>query len=96
MFDSDLFAAVAVHAMHIAEDYAGIVKRAARKTPIAIYIGDRDPLVPLAGVRRTRALLEREGFPVQYQELKGHDHNYGALAEQINADVWKFFQKYRL
>jgi poly(3-hydroxybutyrate) depolymerase len=96
MFDSDLFAAVAVHAMHIAEDYAGIVKRARRKTPIAIFIGDRDPLVPLAGVRRTRDLLEREGFPVQYQELKGHDHNYGSMAEQINADAWKFFQKYKL
>jgi poly(3-hydroxybutyrate) depolymerase len=96
MFDSDLFAAVAVHAMHIEERYSGIVTRATRKTPIAIYIGDRDPLVPLAGVRRTRDLLVREGFPVQYHELKDHDHNYGALAEQINADAWKFFQKYKL
>jgi poly(3-hydroxybutyrate) depolymerase len=93
MFDSDIFAAVAVHAMGIEEQYFGIVKKATRKTPIAIYIGDRDPFVQLAGVRKTRDLLQREGFPVQYQELKGHDHNYSALADQINADAWKFFQQ---
>jgi poly(3-hydroxybutyrate) depolymerase len=96
MFDSDIFAAVCVHAMGIDPEYAGIVKQAARKTPIKIYIGDQDPLVPLAGLRRTRDLLVHAGFPVEYQELPGHDHNYYALAEQINADAWKFFLHHRM
>lgn len=96
MFCSDLFAAVAVHAMGIDPEYDGIVKNATRKMPIKIYIGDQDPLVPLAGVRRTRDMLKREGFPVEYQELSGHDHNYYALADQVNADAWKFFVKHRL
>jgi hypothetical protein len=52
--------------------------------------------VPLAGVRRTRDMLKREGFTVEYQELSGHDHNYYALADQVNADAWKFFMKHRL
>jgi predicted esterase len=82
--------------MGIDPEYAGIVKQAARKTPIKIYIGDQDPLVPLAGVRRTRDLLVHAGFPVEYQELPGHDHNYYALAEQINADAWKFFLHHRM
>ena len=96
MFDSDLFAAVAVHAMGIEPAYDGIVKNATRKTPIKIYIGDQDQFVPLAGVRRTRDLLLREGFPVEYQEMNGHDHNYYTLAEKINADAWKFFLRHRL
>lgn len=96
MFDSDLFAAVAVHAMGIEPQYADIVKRAKRKTPIKIYIGDRDQFVALDGVRRTRDFLVREGFPVEYQEIKRHDHNYYALADEINADAWRFFSEHRL
>lgn len=96
MFDSDLFAAVAVHAMGIDPQYAGIVKQARRKMPMKIYIGDRDPLVSLEGVRRTRDFLVKEGFPVEYLEIKRHDHNYYALADEINADAWKFFSQHRL
>jgi len=96
MFDSDLFAAVAVHAMGIDPQYAGIVKQAKRRLPIRIYIGDRDLQVPLEDVRRTRDLLSREGFPVTLDEIKGHDHNYYAAADQINADAWKFFSQHRL
>jgi hypothetical protein len=53
-------------------------------------------LVPLAGVRRTRDMLLHAGFPVEYQELASHDHNYYFLADQVNADAWKFFGKHRL
>jgi poly(3-hydroxybutyrate) depolymerase len=96
MLDSDLFAAVALHAMGIDPQYAGIVKQARRKIPIKIYIGDRDPQVSLDGVRRTRDLLVHEGFPATLEEIKGHDHNYYALADEINADAWKFFSQHRL
>jgi alpha-beta hydrolase superfamily lysophospholipase len=96
MFDSEYFAAVAVHAMLIDDEYTSIVGRAKRKTPIAIYIGDHDQFVPVSGVRQTRDLLVKAGFPVHYVELKGHDHNYYALADSINADVWKFLSEQRL
>jgi len=42
MFESKYFAAIAVHAMRIADEYEWIVGRARRKIPIAIYIGDHD------------------------------------------------------
>ena len=42
MFESKYFAAIAVHAMRIADDYTWILSRAERKTPISIYIGDHD------------------------------------------------------
>lgn len=89
-FDSEYFAAVAVHAMGIDPDYDGILDAARRKTPIAIYIGEQDPLVSLKNVRRTRELLQAKGFSVHYVELKDHDHNYYRVAERINPDIWDF------
>jgi len=91
MFESQYFAAVAVHAMRIADDYTGIVTHALRKTPISIYIGDQDQFFKEPDVRKTRDLLRNAGFPVRYVELRGHDHNYYAISDHINQDVWKFF-----
>lgn len=96
VFDADYFAAVAVHASYIAPEYTGILERATRRTPIALYIGDRDPLVAVANVRGTRDLLTARGFPLHYVELPGHDHDYWALSEKINADAWQFLERQRL
>ncbi len=93
MFDSQYFAAIAVHANRIAEDYEWIVTRAVRRMPIAIYIGDHDQYFSQNSVRKTRDLLRKAGFPVHYVELDHHDHNYYALADEINADAWKFLKK---
>ncbi len=96
MFDSEYFAAVAVHAMFIEDQYQGILANAKRKTPIVIFSGDHDELVPIENVRRTRDLLIKAGFPVQYSELKGHSHNYYAASDAINADAWKFLSGHTL
>jgi len=96
MFESEYFAAIAVHAMRIADDYAWIVTRARRKTPIAIYIGDHDQFFSQDSVRQTRNLLRKAGFPVHYVELDHHDHNYYERAGEINADAWKFLNENRL
>ena len=93
---SKYFAAAAVHAMGIDEGYVGIVDQAERKIPIALYTGDRDPLVRLQDVHRTRDLLIQHGFPVHYLEIRGHDHNYYAVSDQVNADAWKFLEDKRL
>jgi predicted esterase len=93
MFESKYFAAIAVHAMRIADDYTWIINRAERKTPISIYIGDHDQFFKEESVRQTRDLLRKSGFPVRYMELRNHDHNYYAVADQVNEDAWKFFQE---
>lgn len=93
MFESKYFAAIAVHAMRIADDYTWIIDRAERKTPISMYIGDHDQFFKVESVRQTRDLLRKAGFPVRYVELKNHDHNYYAVADQVNQDAWKFFQE---
>ncbi len=92
MFESQYFAAVAVHANRIADEYTGIVARAQRKTPIAIYIGDHDQFFSVQSVLKTRDLLVKSGFPVHYVEFVNHDHNYYAKSDEINADAWKFMK----
>jgi predicted esterase len=82
--------------MGIADEYESVVNQAKRKTPIAIYIGDQDELVPITRVQRSRDLLRKAGFPVHYVELRDHDHNYYDLAGQINADAWEFLSQYQL
>jgi predicted esterase len=96
MFESDYFAAAVVHAAAIGEDYAGILDHARRKIPIAIFIGDRDQLVPIESVRRTRDLLTKAGFPIEYEELKGHDHFYETLVDPLNRAAWKFLEAHPL
>ena len=96
MYDSEYFAAAAIHGSDIADDYVSILDKAKRKIPIAIYIGDSDQYSPLAHVRKTRDLLNKDGFPVHYVEIVGHDHNYYEIAEKVNKDAWKFFEGERL
>ncbi len=96
MFESQYFAAVAVHFNRIADEYTGIVGHAKRKTPIAIYSGDLDQFFSVQSVRKTRDLLLKAGFRVHYVELPNHDHNYYARADEINADAWKFLVENRL
>ncbi len=94
--DSQFYAAVAVHGMEINPDYTWIVNKAKRKTPIAIYIGDRDEFFPVERVRKTRDLLISAGFPVHYVELKKHGHDYYYLSDQINLDAWNFLKDKQL
>ena len=96
MFQSEYFAAVAVHAAAIDPEFESIIGRATRKIPIAIFIGDRDPLVPLAGVRWTRDRLKQAGFPIEYEEIAGHDHHYEQVADRLNREAWKFFEAHPL
>jgi predicted esterase len=72
------------------------VQRAARKIPLYISIGDRDQIVSLEQVRKTRDLLRKSGFHVQYQEISNHSHNYYEISGEINSDVWRFLEGYRL
>jgi dipeptidyl aminopeptidase/acylaminoacyl peptidase len=96
MFDSDYFAAVAVTGMIISPDYDSILNQAKRKTPIVFFMGDHDQFSTLAQARRTRDLLVHGGFPLEYHEIKDHDHNYYALSDYINNAAFAFFRSHPL
>lgn len=93
---SNYFAAAGVFAGVITPDYDYIVAAAARKTPIAIYIGDQDQYFTLAETRRTRDLLLTNGFPVHYVEIPNQDHNYPAVSGYVDSDVWAYMSQYSL
>jgi poly(3-hydroxybutyrate) depolymerase len=93
MFDSQYFAAAGVFAAVITSDYDWIIQQASRKIPIAIYIGDHDEFFTVAQAQATRDLLTENGFPVRLTIFPNLDHNYGAVASVVNADVWNFFSQ---
>ena len=96
LLESQYFAAATIHAMGIDKGYVGIVDHAQRKIPLAIYIGEEDPLVSLDDARRTHKLLKKAGFEVHYVEMAHHDHDYFAVADEVNADAWKFMKGFSL
>lgn len=96
LFESEYFAAAAIHAGALNHDDGPIVGRAARKIPIYIQVGTVDPFFPLAAVRATRDVLTQNGFDVQVTEIKGHDHWYYDLAPKINVEAWSFLKQHKL
>jgi poly(3-hydroxybutyrate) depolymerase len=95
LFESQYFAATVVHAgaLHQRDPAIALAKR---KTPIAIFVGTRDPFFPLEDVRGTRDDLNKQGFAVELTEVPGHNHNYYDLASKINQSAWEFLKKHKL
>jgi predicted esterase len=93
MLDSQYFAGGGVFAAVITPDYDWIVQRATRKIPIAIYLGDHDQFFTVAQAQSTRDLLAANGFPVRLTIFPNLAHNYGAVADVVNPDVWNFFMQ---
>lgn len=96
LFESDYFAAVAIHAGSLRPEDAQIVARASRKIPFHIAVGTVDRFFPLEAVRATRDMLVNSGFSVDLVEMKGHDHWYYDLAPKINATAWTFLKDKKL
>jgi len=92
LMESEYFAAIAVHAGALPEGTSEQMDRAARKTPIAIWVGTEDTLFPLHVVRATRDALKAHGFHPELTELVRHTHNYYDRAGLINEEVWKFLK----
>jgi len=98
LFESQYFAAIAVHAGALTEKAYPIIDFAAarRKIPIAIFSGTEDRSVPITMVRATRDQLRKRDFPIEVVEMPHHDHWYYDLAPKINRDCWEFLQRYEL
>ncbi len=98
LFESEYFAATAVHAGALNGQADRLLDFAAanRKIPLAIFSGTDDRSVPISMVRATRELLKKRDFPHQVVEMPNHDHNYYDIASKINRDAWEFLKKYEL
>ena len=96
VFESNYFAATAVSAGAIKKDNYSTLDIAERKTPIAMFVGTKDPLFPLTEVRQTRDAFKERGFPVELTEISNLDHNYYSKSSEINEKAWSFLKKYQL
>lgn len=94
--ESQYFAAVAVHAGALRGDMDQYMDHAERKTPIAIWVGNKDPFFSLEAVHATRDSLAAHGFQPKLTEMPGHDHNYYGVAGDINKAVWDFLRAQQL
>lgn len=96
LYESEYFAATAIHAGALNSEDEVIVERAKRKIPIYIAVGTVDQFFPLSGVRATRDMLNQNGFNALLIEMPGHDHWYYDLAPKINAAAWAFLKEQKL
>jgi len=96
LYESEYFAATAIHAGALYPEAAVLIDLAKRKTPIQIQVGTVDEFFPLKSVRASRDLLNTRGFAVQLIELPEHNHWYYDLAPKINQTAWEFLKTYEL
>ncbi|MDX6611453.1 MAG: polyhydroxybutyrate depolymerase [Blastocatellia bacterium] len=96
LYESEYFAATAIHAGALYPESNGLVDLAKRKTPIQIQVGTSDEFFPLTTVRATRDFLNGEGFDVQLVEIPKHNHWYYDIAPQINQAAWDFLKAHEL
>lgn len=96
LYESQYFAATAIHAGALPPQSYKYIERAERKVPIAIWVGTVDQSFPLAAVRATRDAFNASGFNVQLAEMPNHDHWYYDLAPKINKEAWAFLQAQEL
>jgi poly(3-hydroxybutyrate) depolymerase/regulator of sirC expression with transglutaminase-like and TPR domain len=92
LYESEYFAAVAVHAGALDSSADVLLDIPQRKTPIYIQVGTNDPYFPVSSVRATRDALLSRSFPVKVTEIPRHDHWYYDLAPSINRSAWDFLK----
>jgi tetratricopeptide (TPR) repeat protein len=96
LYESEYFAATAIHAGALYQEASFLLDLAKRKTPIQIQVGTVDEYFPLKVVRATRDALNTKGFSVQLIEIAGHNHWYYDLAPKINQVAWEFLKAQEL
>ncbi len=94
--ESLYFAAGAIHAGAVSSDFFSLFDFAQRKIPLAIFIGTRDQFFPLDVVRATNEALKKRNFPLLYEEILDHAHDYSKVAPDINPRIWTFFEAHPL
>ena len=96
VMESQYFAAGGVHAGAMGEGFYPNLDLAKRKLPLAIWVGTEDPYFSLTQVRNTQSELKKHGFDAQVFEMKGHDHDYYAVAKELNPKIWSFLSSSNL
>lgn len=92
MLESGYFAAAAVHAGALHEEEYRMLGYASRKIPIAVWSGSLDRSIPIDAVEATVAEMKRQQFPAELSVMRGHDHNYYMVSDDVNRAAWDFLR----
>mgnify|MGYP000869959750 CR=1 FL=1 len=84
-----------VHAVAGAHDPFAAAAHGLARTPVWLYHGAADPVVPAAQSRRLHASLQAAGAPVRYTELPGVGHDAWDAAYRDPA-LWRWLFAQRL
>ena len=91
--ESEYFAGVAVHSAALQEGLTDHLRATPRKLPIVIFHGTRDAIIPIAIGRQTRDALVAAGFPVDFRELPGYEHNtLYTRGDTVVQPAWAFLK----
>jgi poly(3-hydroxybutyrate) depolymerase len=96
VMEGEYFASGGVHAGSIFEDFYPFLDASKRKAPLAIWYGTDDPNFTPAMVNKSEAELKKHGFDIQSFEMKHHDHDYYAVAKDLNPKIWQFLSNTKL
>ena len=94
--ESEYFAAVAVHAGALNPTEGVFLREARRKIPIGMWHGKGDAIVPLQMGRDTGEMFKSLDFPITFNEIDNHTHDYFSRSARINTEVWSFLKAHAL
>ena len=93
LMESEYFAGVAVHASALQHESRDQLLSAPRKLPIALFHGTSDQVIPIAIGREGRDALAGSGFPVEFHELPGYEHNtLYTRGDTVVRPAWEFLK----
>jgi predicted esterase len=93
LMESEYFAGVVVHSAALQHEGRAQLLSTPRKLPIAMFHGTSDTVIPIATGREGRDALLASGFPVDFHDLAGYEHNtIYTRGETIVRPAWAFLK----
>jgi poly(3-hydroxybutyrate) depolymerase len=93
LMESEYFAGVAAHAVAWQREGREQFLTASRKLPMVMFHGTRDSVIPIEAARESRDVLLKSGFPIDFRELAGFEHNTLYLrGVTIVGPAWEFLK----
>ena len=93
LMESEYFAGVVVHSAALQHEGREQLLAAPRKLPIAMFHGTSDQVIPIATGREGRDALTQAGFPVEFHDLPGYEHNtLYTRGDTVVRPAWEFLK----
>lgn len=96
IYDSNFWAATAVHAAILDPTNYSLFAHAPRKEPFEDWVGDQDSDHPVRLLGNEHDAFVKAGFPFELKIIPNSSGTYGNVVDEVNEGSWKFFSKYHL